>query len=91
MMIDDCQPTEVEWCDTCRSHVQGCCDGCKRPWARGERHYRSQSYHYHPAGVGGISGTRGVNKELCVDCYRLDHAAVYPALPVPPLPDRIAA
>lgn len=92
MMIDDVQPNEdLQWCDTCRDHVPGTCDACRRPFERGEATYKSQSFHIHPASIAGISGTRSIHKALCVDCYRIDFAKVYPKLEVPTLPDRPAS
>lgn len=78
----------VQWCKECKVHEDGKCDGCHNPFVAGERIYRSQSYHYHPGAVNGVSGTRAVQKELCIDCYRKDHAEVYPNQEVPDLPDR---
>lgn len=91
MTIDAFQPQEVRWCDTCRTHEAGHCDGCGDQFRAREHRYRSQSHHFHPAGVGGQPGLYAIHKTLCVDCYRVDHARVYPGVTVPDLPDRIAA
>lgn len=89
MLIGDAAfPSEYQWCEICRKHQDGHCDGCGAAFLSGERRYRSQSVHYHPASIGGKEGTRAVQKELCVECYRADHRAVYPNHPVPDLPDR---
>lgn len=90
MTIDNFQPQDVLWCDVCRAHKQGCCDGCGRKFEN-EAQYKSQSHHFHPIHLNGQSGSAGINKILCVDCYRLDFAAVYPNEKVPPLPDRPGA
>jgi hypothetical protein len=87
MNIDDFQPTEIQWCDVCRKHESGKCDGCGERFQATEAHYRSQSYHFHPATIQGVSGTRAVHKTLCVNCYREDYRAVFRSDP-PPLPDR---
>ena len=90
MLISDLNDlTEaVKWCDVCRGHVDGECDGCHIKFLHNEHWYRSQTYHYHPATVEGVAGTRAVQKALCVECYRADHAKAYPDLQVPDLPDR---
>lgn len=88
MTIDSFQPQDVLWCDTCRAHLDGHCDGCHRKFEPGEMQYLSQSHHFHPIHLNLLSGSAGVNKVLCVDCYRLDFHAVYPNEIVPPLPDR---
>jgi len=78
----------VQWCDTCRGHKGDHCDDCHQAFLPSEPRYRSQTYHYHPAAIEGVAGVRSVQKELCVECYRLDHAKAYPNLAVPDLPDR---
>lgn len=88
MTIAEFSPEEVAWCETCRPHVNGHCDGCGLEFDPTDMQYQSQSFHYHPRSVAGTPGTVSVQKGLCVDCYRKDHAAVYPNHPVPPLPDR---
>lgn len=93
MHIADVMPGEdLQWCIPCRewkeNHVDNTCDGCFSPLLPGESTYKSQSYHLHPAAIGGVSGVRAVHKNLCVECYRKDHKFVYPNQPVPELPDR---
>ena len=87
MIGDQLQDEEFQWCETCRGHIDGTCDVCRRRFESGEASYRSQSFHVHPAMVGGVSGTRAIHKRLCVDCYRVDHAKTYPNQKVPDLPD----
>lgn len=89
MLVSDVNiPSEdIQWCDVCRSHVANACDDCHTPFSKGQTRYRSQTYHFHPATIGGVAGTRAVQKELCVDCYRKDYAKAYPNEPVPELPD----
>lgn len=90
MLISDLHDlTEaVQWCEVCKQHETGKCDGCHVPFSAGEQIYRSQTFHYHPASIGGVAGVRSVQKELCVECYRADHALAYPNNAVPDLPDR---
>lgn len=90
MLISDLHDlTEaMQWCDVCRTHKDGCCGNCGEPFMRTEQRYRSQSFHYHPASLGGVAGVRSVQKELCVACYRIDFANVYPEAALPDLPDR---
>lgn len=78
----------IEWCDVCRGYKPGHCDDCHDKFLPSEPHYRSQTFHFHPATVGGVSGTRSVQKELCVECYRKDFAKAHPGLEVPDLPNR---
>ncbi|HKT90077.1 MAG TPA: hypothetical protein VJQ59_16650 [Candidatus Sulfotelmatobacter sp.] len=90
MLISDLHDmTEaMQWCEVCRVHKDGHCDACGAAFLHNERRYRSQTFHYHPAAIEGVAGTRAVQKELCIDCYRDDHAKAYPGSPVPDLPDR---
>src|SRR5690242_645910 len=89
MLITDLEGPEAHrWCEVCRAHEDDKCDGCKTAFLPGERRYRSQTYHYHPGGINGVHATRAIQKELCVDCYRLDFRSVYPNEPLPDLPDR---
>lgn len=90
MLISDLHDAAdaVQWCNECRAHKDGHCDGCGREFLRGESWYRSQTFHYHPAAIEGKAGVRAVNKQLCVECYREDHKKAYPEAPVPDLPDR---
>jgi hypothetical protein len=83
MMIEDFKPEEVEWCDTCRPHLQGKCDGCHTKFEVGEPGYRSQSHHFHPGSVDGVPGTYAIHKHLCLACYRKDFKHVYPKLKLP--------
>ena len=87
MLIDEFKPTDVEWCDTCRPHVDGACDGCHTPFTATDQRYRSQSHHFHPREVAGVPGFTGIHKLLCVDCYRIDHERVTKET-APPLPNR---
>ena len=87
MNIDDFKPVDVQWCETCASHVSGECDGCHVLFEDGETQYRSQSHHFHPKSIEGVGGTVAIHKKLCVDCYRKDFERVYQQ-PAPPLPDR---
>lgn len=80
MQIADFAPQEVLWCDTCRGHIPGTCDGCHEPIAGG---YRSQSYHYHPMSVAGVGGTVAIHKSLCKECYWQDMKRVYPTATYP--------
>lgn len=82
-MIDNFQPQEVEWCDTCRGHKAGNCDGCGQEFEDGEHRYRSQSFHYHPASIDGVPGSYAIHKALCLECYREDFKNVYPKEEVP--------
>ena len=83
MRIDDFKPEEVEWCDTCRSHKNGCCDGCGKEFKAEDAKYHSQSHHFHPGSVAGVPGTIAIHKELCLDCYRKDWKKVYPKEKLP--------
>lgn len=87
MLIDDFKPADVEWCEVCRPHVPGHCDGCGSRFQATDQRYQSQSHHFHPGSIAGIAATIAIHKHLCVDCYRKDHEAVYKR-PAPPLPDR---
>ncbi len=82
-MIDNFQPQEVEWCDTCRAHKSGHCDGCEKQFEDREQQYRSQSYHFHPASIDGVPGTYAIHKALCLECYREDWKKVYPKEEIP--------
>jgi len=87
---EDLKPEDVQWCDTCRDQQAGHCGGCNREFDASDRMiYKSQSCHFHPGTVLGIPGSMGIYKKLCVECYRIDFAKVYPKTPVPSLPDRV--
>ena len=88
--IDDNKPECVEWCDTCRPHKPGCCDGCHQPFA-GKRMYRGASQHYHPGAVNGVPGMRAIFGDLCRECYLQDFAKVYPKEKLPYLPKDVIA
>jgi hypothetical protein len=83
MQIEDYKPQDVEWCDTCREHETGKCDGCKKAFDSQEQKYRSQSFHYHPVHIDGSPGTYGIHKTLCLECYRKDWKKVYPKEKLP--------
>jgi hypothetical protein len=84
MLIEDFQPEGVQWCDICRTHQSGHCDGCQKPVTIQDS-YRSQSHHFHPTNIDGNPGHFGINKILCRECYLKDFAAVYPNEPLPQL------
>lgn len=83
MQVEDYKPQAVEWCDTCREHETGKCDGCKKVFDSQEHKYRSQSFHYHPTNIDGTPGTYGIHKALCLECYRVDWKKVYPKEKLP--------
>lgn len=92
MLISDQTQDEfsqsVVWCNDCRNYIPNTCDDCHTPFVESEPRYRSQTFHIHPAAVGGQTGYRSVQKQLCVVCYRIDFAKAHPGLEVPDLPDR---
>jgi hypothetical protein len=85
LRIDDNKPEGVQWCDTCRPHKSGHCDGCHQPLA-GKRVYQSASQHYHPGAVNGVAGMRAIFGDECRECYLAGFAKVYPGKPLPVLP-----
>ena len=90
MRIDDNKPEGVQWCDTCRPHKAGECDGCHQPFA-GKRMYQAASQHYHPGGVNGVAGMRAIYGDLCRECYLVDFKKVYPQERLPNLPKDVVA
>lgn len=82
MLIDQFEPKDVKWCEICSDYEVGKCGNCKQPLVTAAS-YRSQSFHYHPTNIDGTPGTYGIQKVLCLDCYRKDWTRVYPNEPLP--------
>lgn len=64
------------------------CDHCGKPFPRtaiqGEGCYEScDPHHYHWCLIWGKEAWMPIMEELCLECYRIDHAKKYPDASVP--------